>query len=436
MLDSIPNSVESSEALAARASRVLAGGVNSNFRIAGADRFWRSGSGSRIVDVNGCEYVDYALGMGTAILGHSPRAVLERVADAQRDIQCPAGQQIAEIQLGERLTELVPSAELVRIGCTGSEMVQLALRLARAATGRSLIVKFQGHYHGWFDSIYSGTAGAPLTGHLRPAPPQSAGQLQGALSDLAVLPWNDLSILEPFLATHGDEVAGMIMEPVCCNTSVLAPREGYLEGVRLLCDRYGIVLIFDEVITGFRLGPAGAQGRFKVTPDLTVLGKALGAGFPIAALVGRERFMRLVADGSVMHGGTYNANAMAINAALAALDILCDPEQHVYAQLESTATLLADGLAQLSKQHGGTMSVQHVGPVINTAFSAPGPITDYRTYHASDLDRQQEFLRRLEEERVRVTSRGTWFVSTAHGRTDIELTLEATGRVLERLGSA
>lgn len=436
MLGSISNSHEKSMELGARAEKVLAGGVNSNFRFGAAGRFWESGHGARITDSEGREYVDYALGMGTAILGHSAPAVLEKVALAQQEIQCPAGQHAAEVELAERLVELVPSAELVRIGCTGSEMVQLALRLARAATKRSLIVKFQGHYHGWFDSIYAGTAGAPIEDRLWPGLPQSAGQLPGALADLAVLPWNDLPLLEEFFKAHGAEVAGVIMEPVGCNTSVIAPRAGYLEGVRSLCDEHGAVLIFDEVITGFRLSPSGAQGRLGVTPDLTVLGKALGAGFPIAALVGRERLMRLVADGTVMHGGTYNANAMAINAALAALDVLCAPRQQIYAQLETTADLLADGLTQLAKQHGGAMNVQRFGPVMNTTFDPPEPIVDYRSYQASDLERQKTFIRLMDEERVRITSRGTWFLSTEHGRAELDFTLNAADRALSRLGSA
>lgn len=431
-----PANGRTSQDLAARASRVLPGGANSNFRLASATRFWASGSGSRLTDVDGNQVIDYALGMGTAILGHSPRRVLDRVSAAQQLLQCPAGQQEAEVDLAERIVDLVPSAERVRIGCTGTEMVQLALRVARAVTGRSLVVKFEGHYHGWLDSIFSGTTELPAEGSVA-AVPQTAGQSAAALRDLAVLPWNDLGVLESFLASRGRTVAALIMEPVLCNTGVIVPGDGYLEAVRKLCDQHGVVLIFDEVITGFRLHSGGAQARLGVIPDLTVLGKALGAGFPIAALAGRAELMGSIGGGpvlhSVMHGGTYNANAPAVAAALAALDEMTEPGQQFYPRLEALGRRLADGLAESARQAGGTMSVSAAGPVVNTTFSPPHPITDFRTYQASDLDQQRSFIGLLEAEGVRLTGRGTWFVSSAHTDDDIDLTLAATERALRGL---
>ncbi len=429
-----PATGRTSQDLAARASRVLPGGANSNFRLASATRFWASGSGSRLTDVDGNQVIDYALGMGTAILGHSPRTVLDRVSAAQQLLQCPAGQQEAEVDLAERIVDLVPSAERVRLGCTGTEMVQLALRVARAVTGRSLVVKFEGHYHGWLDSIFSGTTELPAAGSVA-AVPQTAGQSAAALRDLAVLPWNDLGVLAAFLASRGQTVAALIMEPVLCNTGVIVPGDGYLEAARKLCDQHGVVLIFDEVITGFRLHSGGAQARLGITPDLTVLGKALGAGFPIAALAGRAELMGSIGGGpvthSVMHGGTYNANAPAVAAALAALEEMNG--QQFYPRLEAAGRRLADGLAEAARQAGGTMSVSSAGPVVNTTFSPPHPITDFRTYQASDLDRQRSFIGLLEAEGVRLTSRGTWFVSSAHTDDDIDLTLAATERALRGL---
>ncbi|MGH3120051.1 MAG: aspartate aminotransferase family protein [Streptosporangiaceae bacterium] len=427
-----PATGRTSPDLAVRAARVMPGGANSNFRLASATRFWASGSGSRLTDVDGNEFIDFALGMGTAILGHSPRTVLDRVAAAQGLLQCPAGQQEAEVELAERIVDLVPSAERVRIGCTGTEMVQLALRVARAVTGRSLVVKFEGHYHGWLDSVFSGTTQLPAEGSVA-AVPQTGGQSAAALADLAVLPWNDLGVLEGFLAVRGGEVAALIMEPVLCNTSVIVPRDGYLQAARELCDRHGVVLIFDEVITGFRLHQGGAQARLGVTPDLTVLGKALGAGFPIAALAGRAALMGSIGGGSVMHGGTYNANAPAVAAALAALGEMADPGQQFYSRLEAVGRRLADGLAGAARRAGGTMSVAAAGPVVNTTFSPPQPIVDFRTYQASDLDRQRSFIESLEAEGVRLTSRGTWFVSSAHTDQDIDLTLAAVDRALRGL---
>jgi glutamate-1-semialdehyde 2,1-aminomutase len=424
---------QASRALAARAAAVIPGGANSNFRLAGPRRFWVSSDGARIVDVDGNECVDFVLGMGAAILGYSPRELLERVAEAQQDLQCPAGQQLAEIELAEKITELVPSAELVRIGCTGSEMVQLGLRLARAATGRSVVAKFAGHYHGWLDNIFAGTVALPGRGQFD-AVTQTAGQSSKALEDLVILPWNNIEMLREFLTERGPEVAALIMEPVLCNTGVIAPADGYLEAVRSLCDEHGIVLIFDEVITGFRLAPGGAQARLGIVPDLTVLGKALGAGFPVAALAGRADLMKLIGDGIVMHGGTYNANAMCLAAAQAALETLSDPERAVHVRLEDTTELLLRGLEQVSDEHGGKLSVQGVTGVVNTTFAPPTPVTDYLTYHASDLDKQSKFIQLMDEENVRITSRGTWFISAAHTETDVDTALAAAKIVLCRMG--
>jgi glutamate-1-semialdehyde 2,1-aminomutase len=426
-----PKGRERTAALEAEAALVIPGGVNSNFRLAAVPprRFWDHGQGSRLTDVDGNEFIDYILGMGAAVLGHSPSPLLAQVATAQQQLQCPSGQQPAEVELAKKIASLVPSAERVRIGCTGSEMVQLALRLARAATGRDLVVKFEGHYHGWFDSTFSGTTEIPAEGEYS-APAQTAGQSLRALADLAVLPWNNLEVLEEFVGAHRGEVAAIIMEPVLCNTSVILPGDGYLEGARRLCDKHGVVLIFDEVITGFRLCPGGAQAMLGVTPDLTVLGKALGAGFPIAALVGNASLMDRLGDGTVMHGGTYNGNAMAVTAAVAALDALSADDGAAQKKLRHQSDLLVEGLERISKDQGGSLAVQGVGAVFNTAFDPPGPITDYRSYRSCNVAKQLAFNKALDAEGVRVTGRGTWFVSTAHTEADVELTLAAAEHAL------
>ncbi len=427
-----PRSRERSEMLEKEAALVIPGGVNSNFRLSAVPprRFWEQGQGSRLVDVDGNEFIDYILGMGAAVLGHSPAPLLARVAAAQQKLQCPSGQQPAEVELARKIVSLMPSAERARIGCTGSEMVQLALRLARSATGRPKVVKFEGHYHGWFDSTFSGTTEMPAEGEFA-AVAQTAGQSPNALADLDVLPWNNLGALEAFVEAHSSEVAAIIMEPVLCNTSVITPADGYLEGARRLCDKHGIVLIFDEVITGFRIDPGGVQAMFGVTPDLTILGKALGAGFPIAGLVGRASLMDLLGNGTVMHGGTYNGNAMAVAAALAALDALSDGDAHK--KLRYLSGLLAEGLERISEGQGGSMVVQRAGAVLNTAFDPPGPITDYRSYRLCNPAKQLAFITALDAEGVRVTARGTWFVSTAHTEADIEITLAAAEHALQQV---
>lgn len=428
---------ERSVSLAKRAAEVLPGGVNSNFRFAATDRFYVKAHGSKLIDADGNEVIDYVLGMGVAILGHSPPQVLDAVAQAEALLQCPAGQQEAEVELAERIVDLVPSAELVRIGCTGSEMVQLAMRLARAVTGKRLVVKFEGHYHGWLDNIFVGTTvidAEPTDGSSVPAPsPQSAGQSIAPLEEVVVLPWNDLDLLSRFVGERGHEIAAVIMEPVCCNTSVIPPRTGYLEGVRALTDEHGIVLIFDEVITGFRMSPGGAQARLRVTPDLTVLAKAMGAGFPVAALAGRRDLMALIGDGTVMHGGTYNANAMSVAAAGAALAVISSSEVQLHDHLEALAVRLADGLMERGSHLG--LHAQRYGPMVNTTFDVPAPVVDLRTYRATNLVKQQDFLNRLEHAGVRVTARGTWFTSLAHSDEDVDRSVMAAERVLSEMNT-
>ncbi|HEX2034410.1 MAG TPA: aspartate aminotransferase family protein [Chloroflexota bacterium] len=420
----------------------LAGGVSSNFRLGGqpAPLFFERAAGAWLYDVDGNRYVDYALGMGPNILGHAPAGVTAAVAASLSQGQLFAGQHRAELELARRLRQLVPCAELVRFGLSGSEMVQAALRLARAATGRPLVVKFEGHYHGWFDTILVSVhppldqAGPPErpTRHL-----PSAGQSHAAAQDVAVLPWNDLQAVARLLESRGGETAALIMEPILCNTGVILPRPGYLEGVRALCDRHGVVLIFDEVITGFRAGLGGAQGRLGVTPDLAVFAKAMGGGFPIAALAGRRALMELTGNGSVLHGGTYNSNTVSVAAALAVIDELAAEGGQVYRAMEAQGLRLMEGLRELAGRAGVPLLVQGLGTVFNTAFGNTGAdqpeVSDYRSYQQTDLHRQRVFLRALQDHGVRVTARGTWFLSAAHGEAEIETTLAATGRAMRQV---
>jgi glutamate-1-semialdehyde 2,1-aminomutase len=421
------------------ASRVLAGGVSSNFRLGGtpAPLWFDRGEGARLFDVDGNSYVDYALGMGPNILGHAPDRVVRRVAESLNRGQLFAGQHASELELARGIQRLVPCAERVRIGVTGSELTQAAVRLARAYTGRSLVVKFEGHYHGWFDSLLVSVAPPMDSAGSRDAPiPHlpSAGQSRSVLGDIAILPWNDLRALESYLLQNGPRVAALIMEPILCNTGVIPPRSGYLEDVRALCDRYRIVLIFDEVITGFRVGLSGAQGRLGVTPDLAVFAKALGGGFPIAALAGSRDIMELVASGGVVHGGTFNANVVSVVAALAVLEELERPG--TYAQLEAQGHALMDGLRAIANELELPLLVQGLGPVFNTAFTNQRELFDYRTYAMCDLGSQRRFLRELQDRGVRPTSRGTWFLSTAHGDSEVAETLGVAAAALRAVRDA
>jgi glutamate-1-semialdehyde 2,1-aminomutase len=262
---------------------------------------------------------------------------------------------------------------------------------------------------------------------------QSAGQSAAAASEVRVLPWNDGDAVERFLAAHGDEVAAVIMEPILCNTSVIVPRQGYLEKVRELVTQAGAVLVFDEVITGFRVGPGGAQGLLGVTPDLTVLGKAVGAGFPLAAVAGRRDLMQLTATGGVVHGGTYNANLVAVSAAREALRLLTVEDGDLYRRMSAVGERLMDGLRELGATIDPALRVQGLGNVFNTAFFEGGEVVDYRSYQRADAGRQRRFLRALQDHGVRVTSRGTWFLSSAHTPDDVDRTLAAAAAALREV---
>ncbi len=418
-----------SRALHARASAALVGGVNSNFRMGGhpVPLFFTRGAGAHLWDADGNDYIDYVLGMGPNILGHAPPAVVEALAESLSRGNLFAGQHEDEVALAEIVQAIVPCAERVRFGSSGSEMDQAAIRVARAVTGRNLIVKFEGHYHGWFDTLLVSTQPPLDQAGPRDAPTKwypSAGQSHHAADDLAVLPWNDLEVLTRYLDTHHDDVAGVLMEPILCNSGVIPPRPGYLEGVRALCDRYGIVLIFDEVITGFRVALGGAQARFGVTPDLAVFAKALGGGYPIAAVAGKRQYMDLLA-GPVLHGGSYNTNGVSTVPALVTLQLLRAGGDALYAAMEAKGQRLMAGLRAMAAEASVPLWVQGFGAAFNTTFGADTMIHEYRDYARTDLATQKRWLMALQDRGVRVTSRGTWFLSTAHNDSDIDTTLAA-----------
>jgi glutamate-1-semialdehyde 2,1-aminomutase len=417
-----------------QASRVIAGGVNSNVRLSGGTTplFFEKAQGAHLTDLDGNVYIDYALGMGPAILGHAPKVVTDAVAESLQRGQIYAGQSNAELELARRLHKYVPGAELVRIGMTGSEMVQAALRVARAATGRNRFVKFAGHYHGWFDNVLTNEcAFSPATPlYESQALPLTMGQTRGSLTDTVVLPWNNLQALSAFLEKGASDVAAVIMELVMCNTGVIPPAPGYLEGVRGLCNEHGVVFITDEVVTGFRLGLSGAQGALGVTGDLGVFAKALGGGVPVAALTGRRSLMSLIGTGVVNHSGTYNSNVVSVSAAIATLDALANDRGSVYFRIAAIGQALIDGMRSLAKGVGSSLIVQGYPSVFNTSFGDHQAIGTLDDYHRCDQQRQQRFLHALLEHGVRPTARGTWFVSAAHTEAEVEATLRAVSGAL------
>src|SRR5436190_7333201 len=361
--------LERSRTLYERATEVLAGAVSSDARrLAPLPLYVDHAAGSRIWDVDGTEYVDYVLGQGPAILGHCAPAVVEAVAEQLTRGHVYSAQHEQEVEVAELVCELVPCAERVRFNTVGSEAVHAALRLARGVTGRPKVLKFEGHYHGWLDPVlYSvhppldraGPADAPVP------VPGTKGQTDTS-DDLVVCGWNDLDALERALEQHRGEIAAVIMEPLLCNTGCIAPRPGYLEGAKALCVEHGALLVFDEVITGFRLGPGGAQERFGVTPDLAVFGKAIAGGLPLACLAGRADVMDAISRGEVAHAGTFNSNPIAIAAAAATLRELTSDGGAAYRRLAATGERLMTGLRAAASAAGVPLLVDGPGAVFQT----------------------------------------------------------------------
>jgi glutamate-1-semialdehyde 2,1-aminomutase len=410
-------SFEESHAYQERACKTLAGGVATAFRAAQLPIpiCFERGSGSHIWDIDGNEYIDYALAFGPLLLGHSPRAVLDSVRkQLERGLGYGACHRL-EAELSEAVCRTAPSAELCVFSSTGSEAVHAAIRIARAATGRTKVVKFLGHYNGWYDPIHVGVP-PQLTSSLG-----TAGQDPRASASLTVCSWNDVDALATAL---DDEVAAVIMEPVNVNGGCIAPAPGYLEHAAKLTREAGAVLIFDEVITGYRLALGGAQERYAVTPDLTVLGKALGAGFVISAVCGRADLMEVVASRTMAHVGTFNANPVCVAAALAAITTLEDTRDAVYLHLADYAASLAEIFKQEGKAAGIPLHVNHdVGLLY--AFISEQPVESYVSSHDADAEAFRRFSAELLVRGVHVIPRGLIYVSTEHTSADLERTRQA-----------
>ena len=344
-----PRSTAMSKALLERAALRTPGGVQSNVRLATRPHplFFERGEGVHLIDVDGNRYVDFVLGQGPLVLGHAHPAIVAEVSDALSRGQLFGGQHRSEVELAEILCDVLPCAERVRFSSSGSEAVQAALRLARAATGRRRVLKFEGHYHGWIDSVYVSVTPSKLApGGSKHACCESRGQVVPEPDQITVLPWNDAKVVAEELAA-GD-VAAVLMEPVPANNSVILPQPGFLERVRRECDRRGTMLVFDEIITGFRLALGGAQERLGVVPDLAIFGKAMASGFPIACVAGRESAFDGVAENQTVLAGTFSGNMACVRAALATVRTLRD-QPELYRHAEKVGRVLMDGILASSR---------------------------------------------------------------------------------------
>jgi glutamate-1-semialdehyde 2,1-aminomutase len=325
-----------------------------------------------------------------------------------------------ELETAEQVLRVLGWPAMVRFGSSGTEMVQAALRLARAATGRRRVIRFEGHYHGWLDNVLV----APEPGDARPA---TAGQLGADLKELVVLPWNDLDAVRAAFERHPDEVAAVIMEPMMINAGAIEPAPGYLDGVRALCDRHGVVLIFDEIITGFRIALGGAAERYGVRPDLATYGKALAGSWPVAALAGRAELMQRFGTGEVTHAGTFNANVMGMAAVAATLGVL--EAERPYERLEVVGTWLMAGLREIGARRSVPLHVQGLPMAFHVAFGEEDA-TDWRSLSRFDVGRYRSLVDRLVDRGVWVARRGIWYVSVAHGERELEVALERVDAAL------
>jgi glutamate-1-semialdehyde 2,1-aminomutase len=437
-----PHRYVRSAELFAEACELIPGGVNSTARAvwSGWDPhpiFIDHGTGAHVVDADGNRYVDYLLGLGPMLLGHRPpkitKAVIEAIEKKGTMFALPASD---ETRLARKIIAAVPSLQQLRLCNTGTEAVLYAVRLARAFTGRNKVIRFEGMYHGFSDGVYWSKHPRPeLAGSdAHPVPvPQGPGMPKGIEQSLIILPWNDVEALRDAIAREGADIAAVLTEPVMCNTGCILPEPGYLEAMRELTASRGIVLIFDEVITGFRLSLAGAQGHYGITPDLSIFAKGVGGGFPVAAMGGRRDIMALVAEGKVSMAGTYSANTIAVAAANAAMDELATPG--LYDGLCERSRALTEGLSRILKDARLPAFVVGVGPVLQVWFSKH-PIRNYRdaAHHAD-----HEMFRRWWEgmlDRGILFHPGAYenlFLSFAHTQDDIEETLTAARQVAKAL---
>ncbi|MEO6136559.1 MAG: aspartate aminotransferase family protein [Ginsengibacter sp.] len=431
------NRYRQSKELLERSKKVLAGGVSSEFRKYNHPHaiFYSHGKGSKIYDVDGNEYLDFTLSQGPLILGHSPEKVLKAVSDYSVQGQIFAGQHIQELELAEKIQSIVPSAERMRFCLDGSEAVQTAFRVARAKTGRQKFLRFEGHYHGWMDNVCWGIS-CPDENALgtRENPnvfAWSQGLPNNSREDFIILPWNDLELVKKKLETEGHNIAAVITEAVMCNSGCIPPARGFLQGLRDLCTQYGIAFILDEVITGFRLSLGGAQQYFNLQPDLSIFAKAMGNGYPISAIVGKQEWMQLIEEGKVIHAGTMNAGHPSVAAALATINIL--QQEQPYDRMFMLGKKLMDGLQNAAKNANQNLLVQGMGPMFSTTFTTLKANRDYRDTLHSDKAKLGKFIAAMHDMGIRIIGRGLWYISATHSEEDIDRAIEVATKVFHVL---
>jgi glutamate-1-semialdehyde 2,1-aminomutase len=415
---------DKSRKIFARAIQLLPGGVDSPVRafksVGGSPLFIRRASGATLVDVDGNKYIDYVMSWGPLIHGHAPKGLTQAIARAAKDGTSFGAPSPLEITLAERVTKLMPSIERVRFVNSGTEATMSALRVARAATRRDRIIKFQGCYHGHADAFLVQAGSGALTFGV----PNSPGVTAGASADTLVASYNDLASVHQVFAANRDQIAAVIVEPIAGNMGVVPPADGFLRGLREACTAHGALLIFDEVISGFRAARGGAQAIAGVRPDLTCLGKIIGGGLPVGAYGGRADLMALVSPaGPVYQAGTLSGNPLAMTAGIWCLDRLAPK---LYRHLAGLGARLAGGLADAAREAGVALQVNAVGSVL-TPFFTERPVRDYASATSANTDRYARFFRGLLARGIYAppSQFEAWFLSAAHTVRDVETTIAA-----------
>ncbi len=425
---------EQSKRLLKRAVRCIPGGVNSPVRagkaVGVAPPFIARAQGCTIWDEDGRAYIDYVCSWGPMILGHAHPRVLEALEEAARHGTSYGAPTALEVSMAETIVDMVPSIEMVRMVNSGTEAGMSAVRLARGYTGRNKLIKFNGCYHGHADSLLVSAGSGVATFGI----PGSPGVPEGTARDTISLPFNNLGLVEEAFAKLGPEIAAVIVEPIPGNMGVVLPEPGFLQGLRRVTQAHGALLIFDEVISGFRVSPGGAQALYDITPDLTCLGKIIGGGLPVGAYGGRRDIMRAMApEGDVYQAGTLSGNPLAMAAGLATLSELRDGT--VYERLERLSARLFEGLEQAAREAGVEVTINRVGSM-GTLFFTPEHVRDFDSAAGSDAQRFRRYYRSMLEQGIYLAPSGfeATFVSAAHDEEAVDRTVACAAEAFRQLG--
>lgn len=427
-----------------RAQKSLVEGVNSPSRgvavYSDGPIFLERGQGSHVWDADDNEYLDFMMSFGALIQGHAHPKLVSVVSDAMSSGSHFAAATSAELDASERFLKMVPNAEAVRFTNTGSEATMLALRLARAHTGRTKFLKFEGHYHGWYDPFLLNAHSHPIENLGSPDNPARIPDSQGIPSstfdDVVIAPWNDAQALERVMRQHGGELAAVITEPIMANMGCIPPREGYLRRLRELTNEYNALLILDEVVTGFRYARGGCQELYGIRPDLSTFGKALGAGFPVGAVAGPRAILDRMRwdENMVLHYGTFNGHRLTMKVIAANLDLLSAEGTHQ--KLHAIGDAAISGLRNVFVKHNAKAIVQGFGPMFQIYFTEQKAINNYRDYcRYADTAKYSRFVQRLLEHGIYMTpSNGLhWIISTAHTESDVDKLMEAANQACKEL---